>query len=162
MLEFVLSKFVLAICAMMVIGAVTGEFLGVQEQAVDSTEEKALRSIADLVVEVDGSRQPMLVVCRLTSAECPPGRELVIRPGALTLRGGGSSFSVAIPADVTLLSSHGAGAQIADHLMASIPVKVIIERQANASGVRTAIYMESFEETSFTRSANLLHSSLVL
>jgi hypothetical protein len=161
MLESFLSKFVMGMCAILIIAAISSSFVSTQDYADERVAIGTLRSLSELIFAVDRVTEPVSLRFDLLPTMCPKFDRLELAPGSISMVGEEGRISVEVPDGLVILSAPHQG-KICEKLEAWPPSKIIVERQFADSGPRTVIYVENLDATTVTSSANRSHSSSVL
>jgi hypothetical protein len=161
MLEFVLSKFVLGICAILVIAVIISGFSDTQDELETKTALRTLAALSEVFHKVDDAHAPVGLRFDLMPQMCLGFTKVVIAPGSISMLGDEGRLSIELPDDVILLTKASAGPS-ADILEAVPPVSIFVEKRFSSSEAWIVIYLENLDATSVTSSVNLSHSSIVL
>lgn len=161
MLESLLSKFVLGVCAIMVFALVSSGFASTQDEVDDRLALGTLGALSDLIGSVGRANEPVSFRFDLLPSMCPGFDRLEIASGSISMVSEGGRLSVEIPGGLLLLSGAHA-VDSCEKLEVWPPASIVIERRSTSLFQGTVIYVENLDATSVTSSANLSHSLGVL
>jgi hypothetical protein len=161
MIESFLSKFVMGVCAILVIAAVSSSFAGTQEEADINVADETLKALSDLICSVASANEPMRMLFDLHPFMFQKFESLEMTHGSISLLGDSRRLSVEVPENLVFQRDSPQGI-IIEKLEVWPPASIIIERRMTDEVLRTVIYVENLDATSVTSSVNLSHSSTVL
>ncbi|MEM0449435.1 MAG: hypothetical protein QW520_06405 [Methanomassiliicoccales archaeon] len=155
MLEFLLSRSALAICATLLIGIITPMF----SNTIQSYYEQECRnSLKELAAEIErANSSPFCLTIQLNTDRVliAENSYLRIMNGSLWLIKDGNHIAVEIPQDIELYAKSKNDMKITSTLEVRSKDKLIIARIAREERLQTIIYSENFDPNSFMISANL-------
>jgi hypothetical protein len=162
MMEFILSRLTMSICALILMLTLAPVLCGLPWSAEPSTSSDTLDRLASVFREVENAPGEALVKLELSDYPIQEEERLLLRKGSIWLIGQGHEEARSVPQGYQILLRQGSGETVVEQAWLDGNALLTLSKTISGEGESLEAHIENFEATSDTRSANPSTSSMVL